>query len=148
MNRQSGFTLIEVMIVTVIISILMSIALPLYQDYTARSQVAATITSFSGVKVGVVTYKYDHDSCQGPDNYYDADIAHIISPAGSTVANVVVTDNVTNCTIQITLSPEAVPNLRGKNLLFTVSFGTTGTSSWTCSSPDIDNKYLPPNCRS
>ncbi|HET8667242.1 MAG TPA: pilin [Terriglobales bacterium] len=146
--RQSGFTLIEVMIVTVILAILFSIALPLYQDYTARAQVAATITSFSGVKVGVVSYKYDHDNCEGSDNYYQQDIDNIVNGNESHVGSATVTDHVTYCLIQITMSDKAVPNLRGKNLQFRVNFDSSGSSAWTCSSSYIDNKYLPPNCRS
>ncbi|ENT0095734.1 pilin, partial [Neisseria gonorrhoeae] len=40
---QKGFTLIELMIVIAIVGILAAVALPAYQDYTARAQVSEAI---------------------------------------------------------------------------------------------------------
>jgi type IV pilus assembly protein PilA len=47
---QSGFTLIELMIVVAIIGILAAIALPAYTDYTARAQATEGLTSVAGLQ--------------------------------------------------------------------------------------------------
>lgn len=55
---QKGFTLIELMIVVAIIGILAAVALPAYQDYTARAQVSELIALADGAKLAVTeTYQ-------------------------------------------------------------------------------------------
>ncbi|MGO2134666.1 MAG: pilin [Marinobacter sp.] len=49
-HAQAGFTLIELMIVVAIIGILAAIAIPQYQDYTARSQVSRVVAEISSVR--------------------------------------------------------------------------------------------------
>ncbi|HET7775925.1 MAG TPA: pilin, partial [Azospira sp.] len=46
-SPQHGFTLIELMISVVIISILAAIALPAYQDYVTRSRLSEATSALS-----------------------------------------------------------------------------------------------------
>ncbi|EMS1869523.1 pilin, partial [Neisseria gonorrhoeae] len=57
---QKGFTLIELMIVIAIVGILAAVALPAYQDYTARAQVSEAILLAEGQKSAVTEYYLNH----------------------------------------------------------------------------------------
>ena len=54
-TAQKGFTLIELMIVIAIIGILAAIAIPAYQNYIAKAQVAEAFTLADGIKTSVGT---------------------------------------------------------------------------------------------
>ncbi|HFC2910010.1 TPA: pilin, partial [Neisseria gonorrhoeae] len=73
---QKGFTLIELMIVIAIVGILAAVALPAYQDYTARAQVSEAILLAEGQKSAVTEYYPNHG--KWPEDNGDAGVA---SPA-------------------------------------------------------------------
>ncbi|MGE6232517.1 pilin [Aeromonas media] len=53
MKRQSGFTLIELMIVVAIVAILAAIALPAYQTYTKKAKFSEVIAATGAFKTAV-----------------------------------------------------------------------------------------------
>ncbi|EMS3157076.1 pilin, partial [Neisseria gonorrhoeae] len=75
---QKGFTLIELMIVIAIVGILAAVALPAYQDYTARAQVSEAILLAEGQKSAVTEYYLNHGIW--PENNASAGVA---SPASN-----------------------------------------------------------------
>ncbi|MFC4622092.1 pilin [Comamonas nitrativorans] len=56
---QKGFTLIELMIVVAIIGILAAVAIPQYQNYVAKSQVARVMSETGSLKTAIETCLLD-----------------------------------------------------------------------------------------
>jgi type IV pilus assembly protein PilA len=61
-NKQSGFTLIELMIVVAIIGILAAIALPQYQDYVTRSRWSDNVQAVGGIKIAIAECLQNNNS--------------------------------------------------------------------------------------
>ena len=59
-SKNTGFTLIEVMIVVAIVAILAGIALPSYRDYVRRGQLPEAFTYLSDYRVKLEQYYQDN----------------------------------------------------------------------------------------
>lgn len=136
-NVQKGFTLIELMIVVAIIGILAAIALPAYQDYTKRSHVSEGLSLAAGAKASVT--EYYSSMGKWPSDNGAAGLATNIK--GNAVSDV----QVATSTITITYN-DKVEN--SKKLILKAS-NADGAIQWKCgaSGTDVNNKFLPANCR-
>ena len=148
MNKNAGFTLLELMIVVAIIGILAAIAVPAYQDYIARAQITEGLSLTSGYKI-LLEETYDHSAtCLANGN---GGIAAASDISGQYVAAVTLGGTEPNCTITATMRTTGVaPGIQGKSLTLTMQPADASNSAssllWVCSSTDIEQRFLPSAC--
>ncbi|HGO6984268.1 TPA: pilin [Neisseria meningitidis] len=158
---QKGFTLIELMIVIAIVGILAAVALPAYQDYTARAQVSEAILLAEGQKSAVTEYYLNHGIWPGDNT--SAGVATSSKIKGKYVKEVEVKNGVVTATM---LSTGVNNEIKGKKLSLWAK-RQAGSVKWFCGQPvkrantatdaaitadtdtngKIDTKHLPSTCR-
>jgi type IV pilus assembly protein PilA len=153
-TRQSGFTLIEVMIVSAIIGILASIVMPEVRGYQARSKVSEAMLLLTNCR-NIVQEVYlsgadmpgqDNWGCEveRPSRYVErirtSDEGIVILTLGNEIGDLRLS------THYITLAPlNAVGNLMGENDL------GSAVRRWRCGAAadgtDVNPNLLPSSCR-
>ncbi|MBH2225078.1 pilin [Neisseria meningitidis] len=159
---QKGFTLIELMIVIAIVGILAAVALPAYQDYTARAQVSEAILLAEGQKSAVTEYYLNHGIWPGDNT--SAGVATSTDIKGKYVQSVTVANGV----ITAQMASSNVNNEIKDKKLSLWAKRQNGSVKWFCGQPvtrdkaakddtvaaandnsnnGINTKHLPSTCR-
>ena len=166
-TAQKGFTLIELMIVIAIIGILAAVALPAYQNYTAKAQATEAVTLLSGLKTSVMDISGSsslESACSAADQIDDKDDTPLVNeykPAGALntvngftksgkyVASITPTYTAgppKKCTLTAAYQTTGINDkLTNKSLNFIYTVAANGAGTWTCTS-NLDDAVRPSTC--
>lgn len=156
--KQTGFTLIELMIVVAIIGILASIAIPAYQDYTIRAQVVESFSITGELKQSIADYYKDRG--RFPANNQEAGVPAPEHLIGNYITKVEVVDGAMHVEFGNYVNMNLVEQTLTIRPVF-VAANPTSPISWACGYRNpppgmdaagedrttLDGRHLPASCR-
>jgi len=142
MNKkiQKGFTLVELMITVVIVAVLSAIAIPSYQGYIIKAQIAEGLYIASSAKIDILDFHAKTGLM--PTNNLSAGY-------GGASSNKIVSSEINNGKIHILFNgTEVNKEIQNKTIILAPYVnGENNILHWSCESYDIDTKYVPNSCR-
>lgn len=142
-RQQTGFTLIELMIVVAIIAILVAIALPAYQDYTIRARASEALLLAGGAKATVSENVSNNGgslaangNCQGVTSLaaVTRNVSALACDDATGIIAVTTTASASNLTLQF--APHIDSDQENALML-----------TWRCTVVSGNLKYVPAECR-
>jgi type IV pilus assembly protein PilA len=132
---QKGFTLIELMIVVAIIGILAAVAIPAYQDYTAKAQATEAFTLIDGLKTPMT-------AAFAEDGVWAIPATGAVT-SGKYVSGIVAGGGANARTLVATYAASGV-NSKIASDTVTFTYNET-TGAWTCAST-LPTEIVPKSC--
>ena len=138
-KNQKGFTLIELMIVVAIIGILAAVALPSYQNYTARAKVSEGLSLANELKTQLAEY-------YNLNNGWPA--THAALPGSYSLAvQTTVVEKVESSSNIITITYEAIGSAVADTDTITLTASANeGSIKWACASSAVADEFCPATC--
>lgn len=148
-RQHAGFTLIELMIAVAIVAILITIAIPAYQDYVIRAQVMEGFSLAEGPKAAVTEYYNEYG--QFPTTEAQAGLQSANTYAGKYVSRVDAISRPGNILVHFDSTGGQTANaaIGGLQLGFS-AITSNGSITWVCTNRNVNGipfKYLPSSCR-
>lgn len=146
MGSPHGYTLIELMLIVAIISIILVMALPLYQQYSTRARIAEGLSLATPFKTAVAETYLGKGTF--PTSNAEAGIAEPGGFETNDVDNITVSDTPTPGAVIVTFKSSEFSDLSGNMTLILVpSAAHSGSFMWECNQGTLPNWARPKHCR-
>jgi type IV pilus assembly protein PilA len=136
---KKGFTLIELMIVVAIVGVLAAIALPVYQDYIARSQVSEAVAGAGAVKTSISEFYASQGTFPPVNQFADT--------LGGRYTTSLLHDGDGKITFLMRGASPVNARVQGKSGRLDPTVSSNAITDWNCTVVDMNLKYLPSGCQ-